>query len=347
MSTNLLTYLRSLYQATGEFTAYSKALNIEKIGVFLLTILFLLIIRSDNYMVYIGIQILVGIIVTIYLLIKLEGRLHFLGMGNLSFKEVKDNTRAGFVLMLGNFSSGVFTGLDRWFVKVLMGSVSFALYSFASSLLNLLNVFITPITVSLYNYFCKGIENQKIKDLKQIVLAWGLLLISAAYPVEWIIINFLKKYEGALLTIYVLFAAQIFIAVIQGIYVNLYKARHLQKKYLLQMIIMLFIGTVTNALFYLIYPQIESFAYATLVTYFIWFVSCEYKYVSLRYDSKDYIAIGVLLGGYFLFIIWLNPVLGLCLYAILYLGITRLFMPKVWSFVYSCLKSFIGNEYKR
>ncbi len=32
--------------------------------------------------------------------------------------------------MLGNFSSSIFTGLDRWFVKILLLSFDFAMYSF-------------------------------------------------------------------------------------------------------------------------------------------------------------------------------------------------------------------------
>lgn len=343
MTTNLLSYLRSLYQATGEFTAYSKALNFEKVGVFLLTIIFLLAVKSDSYLIYIGIQVLVGAFVSIYLLRKLENRLHFIRSGKLSLKECEENVRAGLVLMLGNFSSGVFTGLDRWFVKFLMESTSFALYSFSSSLLNLLNVFITPITVSLYNYFCKGIDNQKIQQLKRLILAWGLLLVSAAFPVKWILKYYLQKYYAAVEIVYVLFAAQVFIAVIQGVYVNLYKAKHLQRKYLIQMVLMLILGVVTNALFYIQDKRMEAFAYATLFTYLIWFLSCEASNAKLRYRLKDYVAMFVLFLAYFSFGMMFEPVIGLCLYVAVYVVTIRLFMPDVWNFAFDIVKSLHGK----
>lgn len=344
MTTNLLSYLRSLYQATGEFTAYSKALNLEKIGIFLLTVVFLLAVKSDSYFIYIGIQILVGAFVSIYLLRRLENRLHFIRSGKLSLKEGMENIRAGVVLMLGNFSSGIFTGLDRWFVKFLMGSTSFALYSFSSSLLNLLNVFITPMTVSFYNYFCKGIDNQKIKQLKRLILAWGLLLVSAAFPVKWILKYYLQKYYGSIEIIFALFAAQVFIAVIQGIYVNLYKAKHLQRKYLIQMVLMLIVGVVTNALFYMQDKRVEAFGYATLFTYLIWFLSCEVSDAKLRYRLNDYAAMLVLFLAYFSFGMMFDPVIGFSLYVALYVVTIRLLMPDVWNFAFDIVKSLHGNK---
>lgn len=291
----------------------------------------------------IGIQVLVGAFVSIYLLRKLENRLHFIRSGKHSLKECEENVRAGLVLMLGNFSSGVFTGLDRWFVKFLMESTSFALYSFSSSLLNLLNVFITPITVSLYNYFCKGIDNQKIQQLKRLILAWGLLLVSAAFPVKWILKYYLQKYYAAVEIVYVLFAAQVFIAVIQGVYVNLYKAKHLQRKYLIQMVLMLILGVVTNALFYIQDKRMEAFAYATLFTYLIWFLSCEASNAKLRYRLKDYVAMFVLFLAYFSFGMMFEPVIGLCLYVAVYVVTIRLFMPDVWNFAFDIVKSLHGK----
>lgn len=338
-STNLLGYLRSLYQATGEFSAYSRALNFEKIGIFIFTILFLLVLHSDEYLIYIGIQVLVGVIVSIYLLVKLEHRLCFMRKGKFSVKEWKKNISSGIILMLGNFSSSVFTGLDRWFVKFLMKNMHFALYSFSASLLNLLNVFITPITVSLYNYFCKGISNEKIKRLKRLVLAWGLLLIAAAFPVKWVLINYLNKYIMATQIIFVLFAAQVFIAIIQGVYVNLYKAKHLQKMYLIQMLIMLAVGVITNALFYYIIKSMEAFAYATLFTYLIWFILCEKVNQEIKYMLREIVAIVLLMSLYLILGFWVDPIKGCLIYIVVYVLIVRISMPEVPEFVLDSISS--------
>lgn len=339
-STNIVGYLQSLYQATGEFGAYSGAMNFQKICVFLLTVFFLIIIRSDNYLIYVGIQVVVVLFTAFYLTGKLEKTLHFLKEGGFSFNEYKKNISSGIILMLGNFSSSIFTGLDRWFVKFLMSSTSFALYSFGSSLLNLLNVFISPITISLYNYFCKDIIDERIIKLKRLVLAWGLLLIAAAYPVKFILIKYLDKYLNANNIIFVLFCAQIFVVIIQGVYVNLYKAKQQQKRYLLQIIVMLVVGLLTNAGFYFVHRSMEAFAWATLITYIVWFLICEIK-STIRYNLKEYIAICILATVFLVTGYLLHPVLGLLVYLVSYLMTIKFLLPDVLTFAISNMHSVI------
>ena len=338
-TTNLLSYLRSLYQATGEFSLYSKALNIEKIGVFVFTFLFLFVFRSDNYLVYIIIQVVVGAIASSFLLFNLNKRLCFISKGGFSFSECVSNISSGIVLMLGNFSSGLFTGLDRWFVKFLMSSSSFAMYSFSSSLLNLLNVFISPITISLYNYFCKKLDFSKIVHMKELILAWSLLLIAGAYPVKWVILNFLEKYENSIRIIFILFAAQIFISIIQGVYVNLYKANHMQKYYFVQMISVLIMGIITNGMFYLMNSTLETFAYATLFTYFIWFLICELKNREICFKISNYVMILFLVIVYFGTGFLLNPIVGLLIYIATYVICISILMPSVVDFVLNLLRN--------
>ncbi|MCQ2976163.1 MAG: oligosaccharide flippase family protein [Bacteroidales bacterium] len=338
-TTNLLSYLRSLYQATGEFSLYSKALNIEKIGAFIFTFLFLFVFRSDNYLVYIIIQVVVGAIASSFLLFNLNKRLCFISKGGFSFSECVNNISSGIVLMLGNFSSGLFTGLDRWFVKFLMSNSSFAMYSFASSLLNLLNAFISPITISLYNYFCKKLDFSKIVHMKELILAWSLLLIAGAYPVKWVILNFLEKYENSTRIIFILFAAQIFISIIQGVYVNLYKANHMQKYYFVQMISVLIMGIITNGMFYLMNSTLETFAYATLFTYFIWFLICELKNREICFKISNYVMILFLVIVYFGTGFLLNPIVGLLIYIATYVICISILMPSVVDFVLNLLRN--------
>lgn len=159
---NILGYLKSLYQATGEFSAYGKALNIEKVSIFIVTMMLIFIFHTENSFYYIWTQVLIGLIVSVILTIKLERKLQFLRKGKIVLKEFYSNISSGFILMLGNFSSSVFTGLDRWFVKLLLTSTNFAMYSFAVSMENIINVFTTPITISMYNYFCKNLLQNKL-----------------------------------------------------------------------------------------------------------------------------------------------------------------------------------------
>lgn len=290
-SYNIQGYLRSLYQATGEFKAYGGALNSERIVVFLFIMFLIFAIRSDNYKFYIGTQVLIGVIITIYLLLKLEKKLYFLRFGRFALNEYKSNISDGFILMLGNLSSIVFTGLDRWFVKFLMTSTCFAMYSFAVSVENMVNVLISPITVSMYNYFCKEPSYEEIRRVKSLSVMWGTIVIAAAFPVKWILENWLEKYLPATGIIFILFGAQIFYIVVKGIYVNLYKAHKQQDLYLKQMIVMIVVGIILNVIFYLIWRDMRSFAIATMITAMIWMYVCEWIAFELRFSLKENISI--------------------------------------------------------
>ena len=193
-SNNMLGYLRSLFQSTGEFKAYGKTVNFEKIFIFLLNFVLLFVLKTDEAFFYILIQVAVGLVVTAILLFKLNKVKDILFSGKFSLKEYHENISAGFILMLGNFSSILFTGIDRWFVKGLMSTFYFAQYSFAVSVENIINTFLTPITISMYNYFCKRPNKEQIRKVKRYVLIWGFLIIGAAYPAKFILERYLNKY---------------------------------------------------------------------------------------------------------------------------------------------------------
>lgn len=106
---------------------------------------------------------------------------------------------------------------------------------------------------------------------------------------------------------------------------------------------MLILGVVTNALFYIQDKRMEAFAYATLFTYLIWFLSCEASNAKLRYRLKDYVAMFVLFLAYFSFGMMFEPVIGLCLYVAVYVVTIRLFMPDVWNFAFDIVKSLHGK----
>lgn len=341
VSYNILGYLKSLYQATGEFDLYSKSLNFEKIAIFVLNMYLLFVISRDNGLYYILVQVLVGIIICIYLSIKLEKSIHFFKRFHISIKEYKENISSGFILMLGNFSSSIFTTLDRWFVKFFMSALDFALYSFAASMENLITLLITPITISLYNYFCKTIDKKNIKKVKEYIFVFGTIIISAAYPCKFILEKFLTEYIQASNIIFLLFSAQLFNVIIKGIYVNIYKSQKKQNKYLFQMIFMIIIGICLNILFYKLENDMVSFAIATLITSFIWFLICEFEKNNIyQYSISEYTAIILIIVLYIVTGYIFNSIIGFIIYCIGLLIIYIIFMKKTLIDCLNLLKSF-------
>ena len=111
-----------------------------------------------------------------------------------SFDELIKNIKAGILLTVGNLSSVVLTSMDRWFVKALMTTLAFAQYSFAVSMENFMNVAVTPVTTTLYNYFCKATDEVKVRKARNYVMIFAALIVSCAFPARFILEVYLTKY---------------------------------------------------------------------------------------------------------------------------------------------------------
>lgn len=325
-TTNILGYMKSLYQATGEFKLYSKTLNIEKILILVLNLILIFLLQIKKPFLYIIIQILVGIILSLYLIINLEKNIKCIFKGKLSFNVIWENIKSGFVMMLGNFSVGLFSSIDRWFVKILMNVNNFAMYSFAASMQNIIMTFTTPVSISLYNYMCINRAVEKIKRLKRYCLIWGFIIIAAAFPAKFILEHYLIKYDSSNTIILYLFAAQAFSSVINGIYVNLYKVEKKQNKYLRQIITMIGLSVILNLIFYYISSTMEAIALATFMTSVIWLILCEIEEYDLRFSIKEIAAVLIMTLTYFLVGIYLDSISGCIIYCLVGVLVINIFM---------------------
>lgn len=323
---NIIGYYKNFYQAIGEYRLYGQSLNYQTFILFLLNLALLFVWKIKAPMLYIGIQVISAIATAIYLTWVLEKKTSLWHLGQIRFSEIKTNIVSGFSLMLGNFSSSVFTSLDRWFVKILLDSSSFAHYSFAVSLENIINVFITPITISLYNVFCKNPEKAYIYRIKKLTLLWGFMVVALFFPVKFILSYYLTKYYVSVNVLYPLFGAQAFYAVIKGISVNLYKADRKQTVYFKVMACMIVLSIALNIIVYKLLHTSDAFAIATLLTSIIWFMYCEWERPEIRFTFKEYSAIILLLLSYILACRLDNIAIGLLCYLVAYSTIFLVFM---------------------
>ncbi len=314
---NMASYYKLLYQATGQFEKYGRVMNITTFITFAAN-MFLLIAISVNGsgLPYIAAYVGLDIIIWIYLELCLKKELNLSKIeGHFSFKIALTDIKDGILLMLGNLSSAFFTGMDRWFVKALIDTVSFAQYSFAVSIENFLNVAVTPVSVTLYNYFCNHIDSKSIKRVREYVVLFAVALPMCAFPAKFILEMFLVKYIDAVDVLFYLFAAQTYSVINKCIYINLYKATRQQKTYFMKLLVVLGVGFILNAgLFYFIRTK-TAFAIGTLLSNIIWYVlSClDFK---AAYPSKKEIVF--LLAETVCFILCgtlMNSVVGLLVYS--------------------------------
>lgn len=350
-ATNFICYFKSLAQAVGEYGLYGKSLNYEKVLILVFDIGLIFFFKTDDYKYYLIAQVAASIIISIILFVNVNRKKKLWNGWKFSFSEISKNIKQGYVLMLGNFSSSLFTGLDRWFVKMLMSTLVFAQYSFAVSVEQIINVFITPITVSMYNYFCREKNTEKIILVKKYVVIWGCLVIAGAFPLKIIIELILPKYEEASNLIFILFAAHAFYTVIKGVYVNYYKSKSMQNLYFKQLIGMTLTAFITNCIGYYIFRSMYAIATATFLTAVLWYILCEFLTKELRGKIKDNIAFVLVIAIYLLLGLRLNAVIGCICYLCTLLFILIIFMGdtlrEIIGEIRSLYRQYINKEAKK
>ncbi|MFR5793423.1 MAG: hypothetical protein ACLUG7_11210 [Lachnospiraceae bacterium] len=294
---NMSNYFKFLYQATGEFNLYGKAMNLTTISTFALNMVLLFVFRTDSVFWYIAGYVVLYFLIWIVLDVYFRKN-HVLQKGTLfSFKSFLSNIQAGFLLTLGNLSSIFLTSMDRWFVKALMDTLAFAQYSFAVSVENFLNLAITPVTTTLYNYFCRVNDEEEHRKVFNYVAVFATIIPAAAFPVKFILEVFLAKYIDSAVVVFLLFSAQIFYTVIRSIYVNLYKVQRKQKVYFVKLVIILAIGFALNCGCYAIVHVKEAFAVGTLLSAIVWFFisKTDFKYLKCSKKTELYLFVQLIL----------------------------------------------------
>lgn len=325
---NMVSFFRLIYQATGEFKEYRHITNLSSILIFTLNLFFLFIVKTDLSLWYIGIQVIISFAVWIYY----EGRNRIGGIHNkISLKEMwirlQENIHLGIILMLGNFMGVWIAGIDRWFVKIMYSTADFAYYSFAVTMLRLINVVVTAFSVTLYNYFCKKLTHEETAMLRKIVLVTGAVIIAVIFPVKFTVQTYLEKYLYAIPIIKVLFMAQFVLIEVNAVYINLYKALNLQKQYLIRMGIITITAFFLNGMIGYLWNDIIAYAVATLLTAFVWLILCQRDLPEYEMDHAEWSYLLLTISVYLL-CDYFNMWIGLFIYAGWVIVETFLFFPK-------------------
>ena len=312
---NVSSYVRSLYNAVGEFKKYSRYTNINTLMIFVINVILLFIIKTDYYLYYIIAYVVVYFLYWLFIeyeLRKVLGKPKRL----IRFEKryMKENVGTGIFLMTGNFCNVIFTSIDRLFVKNLIGMVEFAYYSFAVSIENLLNVFINPISITMYNYFCKGKSRERVIKIKRYSLLLAAAIVAFAFPARFVVETWLTKYIDSIGVLFFLIAAQYAAMLVKIVHVNLYKSKKQQKKYFRIMLCIIVTSAVLNLIGYLIFRNAISIAVATLLTNVIWFVIGEIDLREYAFEIKDYAFFAFNLISFIICGLNLGVVLGFVIY---------------------------------
>ncbi|MDE7339984.1 MAG: hypothetical protein K2N80_05405 [Lachnospiraceae bacterium] len=312
---NMVSYFKFIYQATGEFKKYRYITNLSTILVFVFNLIFLFIIKTDFSLWYIGTHVLVSFTICCFY----EWRNKCGSIRNkITLKGIcirlKENINLGIVIMLGNFMGMWITSIDRWFVKFSFNVAEFAYYSFAVTMLRFINVVVTAFSITLYSFFCKEPEKEDVVRLRRMVLVIGAVIIAAIFPIDLIIQIYLKKYIYAIPVIRILFLTQFILIEVNAIYLNLYKANNLQKKYLIHMLVITVFAFISNLVIgYLWRNNIAAYSLATFLTSLVWLILCQADLPQYKMSKREWIYILLTVTAYFVCNCF-NAWMGMALY---------------------------------
>lgn len=342
---NIGNYLRQVYQAIGLFKKYSNFMNINTLLIFFINLILLFIVKTDNPQIYIICYIIAYIIYWIIIereTTKIFGKRKVKADKKFLFEDIKN----GFLLMIGNFCNVIFTGIDRIFVQNLLGSIKFAFYSFAVSVENLMNVFITPISTVMYNYLCNNKSKEQIINLKNMILLFASVVVIAIFPAKFIVEIWLQKYLDSLDVLFLLFAAQCITILVRCVHVNLYKAEKKQNRYFVIMMAVVVLSIILNILLFVLVGTMEAIALATLITSIVWFIIGEIDFKEYRMKAKNYIYIFLSIFTFLICGQIGNTILACLIYMAIIFIFMNILMRNTLKNALCEVKNFI-NEWKR
>lgn len=291
-SQNSILLMKNFLKAIGEFKKFSLITNLESTLKLTLLILILLFVKkpSVNLLIF---GLVLPYIILVFVFMPKAFKLLF-SNNKIKIIDIKSCYSLGLFIMIGNLMNNLFFTIDRWFVLGYFDEVNFAYYSFASSLITLVFVFITYIAYTFYPKLSKNPNDFiLLEKIKKNILIFSSFFLSSFFILKIIVEKFLYKYLYALEIIKILFLCIPAMAIILSIYVNLYKASKQTKKYISTVFIMLIIAAVLNFISLLIFKDILYIAVSTTVSYYIWLLYSSRHFKAVKLIFKDYIFIAI------------------------------------------------------
>lgn len=283
---NLLTFYKFFYQAIGKFNIYSKILIFPPVVMLVANLVVIFIFEIENYWLFIFIRLFAYF--SIFLILEYNFyRLTKSAETNIDFEEIKSIFNIGFFIMLGNLSSVMFYSIDRWFVKFSFTSSDFAFYSFAISMMGMINIFINSITKVFYPYLARNKDYGILQKLKKYFIIIASFATGSYFVFAFIVNNFIPKHIPALNIIAIIFAGFPALITIKALYINLYKVRKSDKLYVKTVFSMLLISGILNFIALTVFGNNIAIAVATTFSFYIWFYFSSRHFETLFVSLKE------------------------------------------------------------
>ena len=328
---NISTFHKRLQQALGDFSSYSINTHLYAIINTALVLGGVYLTRSSRYVDYCFYYVVAYWVSCAIMEYKFY-RIYSFSQGSFR-KSSLSNIKNGSLILVGNLSSTIFFSLDRWFVKIFFSNFEFAYYSFAISLINIIVTIINAISVPFYNFLVTKIKKERYQHIEVLLLILGTSMTIVYFPIQYIITNYLMEYTNSLKIIQYSCLLFPFIAVINILYINLYKIENKSKQYVRSVVVQIFISIILNTIV-LAKGDASKFALVTVISYAIWFSLCNKDFTYIRQSKK----IVFFLVMYILVFVVCTRVQNILLASFLYVGFIVLIILLLYkNIILSCL----------
>ena len=287
---NMQTYFSFLYQSIGEMGTFAKIKTAYPIIILCLNLSLIFFVRINHYFPFVVAMLIAHYVV--FLIFEFKYNKDFKSKG-ITKIDVKPLFFSGFFIMIGNLSNTFFYSIDRWYVKFLLPIENFSYYSFAISMMDIILTLIGSVAMTFYPYFSRGYEVDQIKKIKKYLIIVGAFGSLGYFVLSFIVTNFIIEYIPSLEVIAVLFVGFPAIAVINALYINLFKVNKQERKYFYKVLGMLIISIILNTAAVFINLSNFSIAIATTIAFYFWFFSSSKDFEGLETNSKEIIFLSV------------------------------------------------------
>lgn len=198
---NLSAFLGYVFQAMNETKLFSFSTMLDRIT-FLVPMLFMIVLRVDDFRPYIVMYIIARICSLSYCCFKAKD---ILMAGSLTMREtIKVSTKSikvGCSLMLANIGDSLILGATRFFIDTAWGIEVFGSVSFALSLVNFFITFVSQAAMVLFPVLRQGSSQERrsfyqvVRDLMEIAFPMVYLLY---FPMCFALSQWLPQYTASM-----------------------------------------------------------------------------------------------------------------------------------------------------
>lgn len=339
----LVSAYQSLYQAWGEFNKYT-VIHVLTMAVPLLgaTVLFLILGKMEAEY-YIFLFIAVHLIYTLVILLQAGKATRGVKRAPYFDRTNWTTLQVGFSICIGNYVNVLLGSVNKQFVKSLFDTTSFAVYSFGLSLQSLMMVFITSVAQPMYNFLASGKVEEKQHNLfLRLLLMLGALSGLAHHAccvvVQWLV----PKYTASMEVTAIYFMAFPALAVINCLYINLYKMTRQTKQYIRTLVGVLLLSVALNTLFVFLRKEITSITFATVAIYYIWLLWDARRFRTLRFGTNELLFLAGFFAAYILSLQIPNPILAAAVYGVLLVVVCCVTLRDTVGMIWSTVTNKLG-----